>query len=211
MALIKAVSAYFLLGHWAQHMLPATSFAPCVGRTTRRLARRGNTLGIGLSSRIPMKMVGGYTEGIESEGREESSPKPLSPKIDNILKDIHSQALSFRIVVIGEGAILETTSLLGPHMTMSTSPTTGERLVTFASDDKSFEFHLKIDKVGKVTFTEKDRQLESGAKKTMRICRFLTDEAMPICSLILADSSPEAADWFRGLTIRYGYEVQAGE
>lgn len=135
------------------------------------------------------------------------APASSPSKIDNIIKDIHDQALPFRIVVIGEGAILETTSVLGPHMASSVSPKSGERLVTLASDDRSFEFHLKVDRVGKVTFSEKDKKLENGEKKTMRICRFLTQDGGPICSLILADKSQDAADWFRGLTIRYGYEV----
>eukprot|EP00568_Trieres_chinensis_P008791 CAMPEP_0183307290 /NCGR_PEP_ID=MMETSP0160_2-20130417/17243_1 /TAXON_ID=2839 ORGANISM="Odontella Sinensis, Strain Grunow 1884" /NCGR_SAMPLE_ID=MMETSP0160_2 /ASSEMBLY_ACC=CAM_ASM_000250 /LENGTH=223 /DNA_ID=CAMNT_0025470845 /DNA_START=32 /DNA_END=703 /DNA_ORIENTATION=+ len=148
----------------------------------------------------------------DGDGTEEETTAPPPPsKFDNILRDIHSQALPFRIVVIGGGAILETTSVLGPHMATSKSPKTGERLVTMASEDRSFEFHLKIDRVGKVTFTETDRPIEGGGKKTMRICRFLDGEGGPICSLILADASQEAADWFRGLTIRYGYEVQADE
>jgi hypothetical protein len=111
--------------------------------------------------------------------------------------------------VIGNGAILETTSVLGPHFAESTSPKTGERLVTFASDDRSFEFHLKVDQISKVTFSEKDRIVnDKEEKRKLRITRFINEMGNPICSLILADSSKEAADWFTSMTIRYGYEIQ---
>uniref|UniRef100_A0A7S2UJG2 PH domain-containing protein n=1 Tax=Attheya septentrionalis TaxID=420275 RepID=A0A7S2UJG2_9STRA len=143
------------------------------------------------------------TEEGNDEALEEDS------KIDNILKDIHSQGFPFRVVVIGNGAILETTSVLGPHFAESTSPKTGERLVTFASDDRSFEFHLKVDQIAKVTFSEKDRIVnDNEEKRKLRITRFINEMGNPICSLILADSSKEAADWFTSMTIRYGYEVQ---
>ena len=108
--------------------------------------------------------------------------------------------------VIGNGAILETTSILGPHMATSQSPKTGERLVTLASEDKSFEFHLKVDRVAKVTFTETDRPATATTnKKTLRIVRFVGEGDEPICSLILADASTEATEWFKDMTIRYGY------
>ena len=147
-----------------------------------------------------------------ADGDGDSDDNTAAPtKIDTIVKDLHSQGYVFRIVVIGNGAILESTSVLGPHMAESVSPKTGERLITLASDDRSFEFHLKVDQIGKVTFTETERQLDGGEKKKLRIVRMLNEEGGPICSLILADSSNEAAEWFKTLTIRYGYEVQKGD
>jgi len=201
--MIKAACFLFLLP------APVASFAPFC-----RTAKFGRIVDLAVSSGFqaqePRKLrtsTFALVESNDGQSAEADAPAPSPSKIDNILKDLHDAALPFRIIVIGEGAILETTSVLGPHMASSVSKKTGERLVTLASDDRSFEFHLKVDKVGKVTFSEKDKPLENGGKKTMRICRFLSEEGGPICSLILADSSEDAADWFRGLTIRYGYEV----
>ena len=67
-----------------------------------------------------------------------------------ILDEFHRSSLPFRIVVIGNGAILETTSRLGPTSKAAISPKSGERLLTFASEDQSFEFHVKVEQVGKV-------------------------------------------------------------
>lgn len=123
--------------------------------------------------------------------------------IDEIMKQFHDCMLKFRIVVIGNGAILETTSTLGPHMAVSTSPKTGERLITFASADKSFEFHLKIDLVSKITFVEREN-----GDKLLRICRFQTQDGQPMCSLILADDdSSKVETWFQAMTQTYGTEI----
>ena len=143
----------------------------------------------------------------EAEGQEESIPAPS--KIDSIIRDLHDSSLQFRIVVIGNGAILESTATLGPHMAESTSPKTGERLVTLASDDRSFEFHLKPDAIARVIFAEVDKP-DSG--KTLRIVRMLREDDGPICSLILADGGDdEAVSWYKAMTIRYGYEVRSGD
>ena len=144
----------------------------------------------------------------EAEGREESTT-PAPSKIDSIIRDLHDSSLRFRIVVIGNGAILESTSTLGPHMAESTSPKTGERLVTLASDDRSFEFHLKPDAIARVVFAEVNKPDSGG--KTLRIVRMLRGDDGPICSLILADGSDEAVSWYKDMTIRYGYEVRSGE
>ena len=64
---------------------------------------------------------------------------------ESILDLFHTSNYPFRIVVIGNGAILETTSKLGPTSKSSISPKSGERLLTFASEDQSFEFHVKVE------------------------------------------------------------------
>ena len=144
----------------------------------------------------------------EAEEQEESTT-PAPSKIDSIIRDLHDSSLQFRIVVVGNGAILESTATLGPHMAESTSPKTGERLVTLASDDRSFEFHLKPDAIARVIFAEVDKP-DSG--KTLRIVRMLREDDGPICSLILADGGDdEAVSWYKAMTIRYGYEVRSGD
>ena len=109
-------------------------------------------------------------------------------------------------MVVGNGAILESTNLLGPTMKTSQSPASGANLVTFASADQSFEFHLMIAQVAKVAMVEKESPVKKG--KIMRILRFLNGEDKSICSLILAeDSSDVAAVWFRDLMSKYGPEM----
>ena len=122
--------------------------------------------------------------------------------IDNVLQDIHDSGYTFRIVVIGNGAILETTSPLGPIKKSSTSPKTGERLVTLASEDKSFEFHVKVDQVKKIVFAETKKTLDGG-EKILRICRFMNESGVSICSLIMADGSEESSTWFSELKTKY--------
>eukprot|EP00580_Thalassiosira_gravida_P006750 CAMPEP_0201642468 /NCGR_PEP_ID=MMETSP0493-20130528/26307_1 /ASSEMBLY_ACC=CAM_ASM_000838 /TAXON_ID=420259 /ORGANISM="Thalassiosira gravida, Strain GMp14c1" /LENGTH=188 /DNA_ID=CAMNT_0048116653 /DNA_START=1 /DNA_END=567 /DNA_ORIENTATION=- len=121
----------------------------------------------------------------------------ISFTAESILDEFHQSNLTFRIVVIGNGAILETTSKLGPTSKSSISPKSGERLLTFASEDKSFEFHVKVDQVCKIAFVATKR----------RVARFLTENGTPICSLILMDSSDEAEGWFDGLVEKHGNEV----
>ncbi len=79
-----------------------------------------------------------------------SSPADDGSMAESILEEFHRSNLSFRIVVIGNGAILETTSKLGPTSKSSISPKSGERLLTFANEDASFEFHVKVDQVCKI-------------------------------------------------------------
>ncbi|KAL7532677.1 hypothetical protein ACHAWF_004207 [Thalassiosira exigua] len=120
-----------------------------------------------------------------------------SSTAESILDEFHRSNLKFRIVVIGNGAILETTSRLGPTSKSSISPKAGERLLTFASEDASFEFHVKVEQVCKIAFVTAKR----------RVARFLSENGSPICSLILADSSNEAEAWFDGLVENHGTEV----
>lgn len=131
-----------------------------------------------------------------------SSNTDESNVIDNILQDIHSSRYPFRIVVIGNGAILETTSPLGPIKKTSISPKTGEKLVTLASDDQSFEFHVKVDQVKKIVFAETKKATDTG-EKILRICRLLNEAGGSICSLILGETSEESIAWFSELKSKY--------
>lgn len=131
------------------------------------------------------------------------SSNTYEPKvIDDILQDIHCSGYPFRIVVIGNGAILETTSPLGPIKKSSTSPRTGERITTLASEDQSFEFHVKVDQVKKIAFAETKKATDTG-DKILRICRLLNEAGGSICSLILADASEESIIWFSELKNKY--------
>jgi len=123
--------------------------------------------------------------------------------IDNVITDLHKSGYPFRIVVVGNGAILETTSKLGPVMKSSISPKTGGKLVTLASDDQSFEFHVKVDEVSKIVFVETAKPSDDG-EKVLRICRFMNKEGGSICSLILNEAGEEAVQWFGGMQKRYG-------
>mmetsp|Transcript_32846 Transcript_32846/g.67070 ORF Transcript_32846/g.67070 Transcript_32846/m.67070 type:complete len:217 (+) Transcript_32846:55-705(+) len=138
-------------------------------------------------------------------------PTPPS-KAQQILTSIHQSKLPFRIIVLGTDSVLETTSPLGPRTSLALSPKTNEPLMTFASEDKSFEFHVKVDKVCKVTFValEKKIRVEDGEeeeRKMMRVCRFLNEKGNLICSLILAEEGEEGVKWFEGMIDTYGDEV----
>ena len=126
-------------------------------------------------------------------------------RVYELLEELHQSNFLFRIVVVGNGAILETTSKLGPKMKLSQSPTTSANLVTFASEDASFEFHLQTARVAKIALVEKESPVTG---KTMRILRFLTSDGASICSLILSDDSKEAVEWYSKLIASHGSEMQ---
>ena len=184
----------------------AYAFAPLLqGQSSAPLSRSSRIL----PSLLAAEASEQETQEEERQQEQEQEGEGDTPsKIDSIIRDLHESEFSFRIVVIGNGAILESTSTLGPHMAESTSPKTGERLVTLASDERSFEFHLKPDTIAKVVFAE-SKKPDSG--KTLRIVRMLREDGGPICSLILADGTEEAVSWYKTMTIRYGYEVRSGE
>ena len=103
---------------------------------------------------------------------------------------------------MGNGVILETTSVLGPALNVAQSPKTGRNLMTLASEDKSFEFHLQLADVSQIVILEKETPM-----KTMRIIRVLGTEGQSMCSLILADQSDSAIQWFHGLVEEYGATI----
>ncbi len=119
-----------------------------------------------------------------------------------VLEQIHSSKFPFRFVVVGNGAILESTATI-PVMKLNKSPQTGEILVTLCSEDQSFEFHIKTIQVSKIVFSQREAN-----GKTLRIIRFLTGTATPMSSLILADDSTAAADWYHELRAQHGNELQ---
>jgi hypothetical protein len=137
-----------------------------------------------------------------SSYEENTAAAPTLSKSETILNEFHQSNLTFRIVVIGNGAILETTSKLGPKTSSSISPKTGDKLMTFASEDASFEFHVKVEQVCMITFVATERP-----DKVMRVSRFLSEKGTPICSLILADNTPEAVSWFESMVEKYGNEA----
>lgn len=114
--------------------------------------------------------------------------------IEGFLDNAHDSGLKFRVVVVGNGAILETTEVLGPVMKRSESPKSGDPLITFASSDSSFEFHLNLSRIDCISFVERN---------TMKICRLLNNEGISACSLILVDSSDEANKWFTTAKEKY--------
>ena len=123
-------------------------------------------------------------------------------KVFDFLQSLHDSKYNFRIVVVGNGAILETTSVLGPAVAVAQSPKTGKNLMTLASEDKSFEFHLHLADVEQISVLEKETPM-----KTMRLVRILGAEGQSMCSLILADTSDEACEWFHKMKEEYGETI----
>ncbi|KAG7360756.1 hypothetical protein IV203_035855 [Nitzschia inconspicua] len=145
---------------------------------------------------------------VESRADDTTKSPVISPqeeKVYALLTELSNSRFAFRIVVVGNGAILESTNMLGPTLKLSQSPATGANLATFASDDQSFEFHLVIAQVSKVAMVEKASPVKEG--KMMRILRFLNNEEKPICSLILAEESTDAAEWYKKLLTEHGPEM----
>jgi hypothetical protein len=126
-------------------------------------------------------------------------------KTFDIMQALHDSKFNFRIVVVGHGAILETTSPLGPTMKVAQSPKTGKNLMTLASQDQSFEFHLQLADVSKIVLVQRETP-----KRTLRLLRFLEAEhGNSMCSLILADDSEAAQKWFDDELIgKFGTEIQ---
>lgn len=131
----------------------------------------------------------------------EPSLTPKEEKVYGFLEDLRNK--DFRIIVIGNGAILESTHSLGPNMSLSQSPKSGANLVTFASPDKSFELHLQTSQVAKVALVEKEMP-----GRTMRILRLSNEQGQSICSLIVSEDSEAMADWFQSMRDKYGEEWQ---
>lgn len=76
-------------------------------------------------------------------------------------------------------------------------------MLTLASTDQSFEFHLQLSQVSKMVLISKDTP-----SKVMRIIRILNDQGESMTSLILASDSKEATKWFETLGDNYGTEIQ---
>ena len=124
-------------------------------------------------------------------------------KVYDLLREIHDSGYPFRVVVVGKGAILETTSVLGPKVSIAQSPTTGANLMTLASEDQSFEYHVQLSAVSKMVMVSKETP-----KKVLRIVRLLNADGDSMSSLILADESEKAIEWYEGILAKYGNDIQ---
>lgn len=143
-------------------------------------------------------LLSSYPADVENGETNDISEHTTTITAESILNEFHKSKYIYRIIVIGNGAILETTNKLGPTYKSSISPKSGERLLTFASEDQTFEFHVKVEQICKICFV---------ATNERRVARFLSESGTPICSLILGDSSAEAGEWFDGLIEKFGDEL----
>mmetsp|Transcript_34296 Transcript_34296/g.39046 ORF Transcript_34296/g.39046 Transcript_34296/m.39046 type:complete len:188 (-) Transcript_34296:190-753(-) len=147
--------------------------------------------------------------GVSNIKRLSANGDELTPQesgVYQLLKDLSDSELSFRIVVVGNGAILESTNQLGPTFKVGKSPKSGASIVTFASENQSFEFHLMPDQITAAALVEKASPAKEG--KTLRLLRFLNSEGGSICSLILADDSDLAQNWYQSMITKYGSKVE---
>lgn len=130
-----------------------------------------------------------------------SLSRPGEQEIYDFFHKLHTCGYPFRTIVIGNGAILESTQMLGSTIKVTESPKTGNLILTMASEDQSFEFHVKLEQVYKISFVE--RQVPD---KVLRIIRLTNEKEESMCSLILADNSEDAAAFFQSLVTQYGTE-----
>jgi hypothetical protein len=124
-------------------------------------------------------------------------------KVYDLLTEIHASKYPFRVVVMGSGAILETTHELGPVLKISQQPSTGANLMTLASEDKSFEFHVRLSHVSKMVLAVK-----TSPSKVLRVVRLLSSSGESLASLILATETEDATKWFSDLVDKHGDEIQ---
>jgi hypothetical protein len=124
-------------------------------------------------------------------------------KVYDLLTELHVSKYPFRVVVVGSGAILEATHELGPVLKISQQPSTGANLMTLASEDKSFEFHVRLSHVSKMVLTVK-----TSPNKVLRIVRLLNSSGESLASLILATDAEDATKWFSDLIDKHGDEIQ---
>jgi len=76
-------------------------------------------------------------------------------------------------------------------------------MLTFASEDQSFEYHLPLSDVMKIVLVEKETPA-----KTLRIIRLLNAEGESMSSLILDDTTDAATKWYHSLVEKHGNEIQ---
>jgi hypothetical protein len=159
-------------------VLPSSSGSFAVRRSTTSLADSAPTLELNLSS--------------------------SEQQVYDFMNDLHTSGFNFRTIVAGSGgAILESTQPLGSVIKVSESAKSGDLFLTMATEDQSFEFHIKIRLVSKISLVE--RELPG---KTLRIIRINNQDDESMCSLILADYSDEAGAWFQDtLVAKYGNEL----
>mmetsp|Transcript_17600 Transcript_17600/g.26717 ORF Transcript_17600/g.26717 Transcript_17600/m.26717 type:complete len:175 (-) Transcript_17600:20-544(-) len=118
-------------------------------------------------------------------------------------EEINETGYDFRTIVIGAGgAILESTQPLGPTLKTNRSAKSGQIFLTMASVDQSFEFHLKLQMIGKVALIERELP-----EKTTRLIRIMNRDEESMSTLILSNSSEEASSWFKGMIDKYGSEI----
>jgi len=185
--------------------------SPIASHTPSRSNSNSNNGMIQIQSVRESSPTATYSRSILREGGGANSDtatdeiilSPPEQKVYNVLQDLHNAQFPFRLVVVGNGAISETTANLGPTFKLGTSPRTGEPIATFASVDQSFEFHLMISQVSKIVMTSKATSGGEKDDQLMQIFRFLTDDGKSMCSLILADKGDEAQAWFQTMLDKY--------
>jgi hypothetical protein len=136
---------------------------------------------------------------------------PPEATVYQLLHELHDGGFAFRVVVVGKGSIAEfTVPCLGPKLSIAQSPSSGANLLTLASGDASWEYHVQLSEVFKVALVEKQTPA-----KTLRIVRLVNATGDSISSLILVPDHPghskkeeEAIQWFHGLVEKYGSEIQ---
>ena len=74
-------------------------------------------------------------------------------------------------------------------------------VLTLASEDQSFEYHVELSEVSKIVFIERETPA-----KTLRVIRLLNEVGNPISSLILA--SDDDSDHYHELIEKFGSEIQ---
>lgn len=200
--------------------LPASAFAPlspfgAMGTSTNRSS--SHTAAAAAAVRDVPTATGSALEAAANDdaaaAAASTSTSTLSSRdeaVCSFLRELAASNLPFRIVVVGTGAILESTHVLGPVVKLGQSPKSGQHILTFATEDQSFEFHVLPALVDSVALVSRPSPTSSSTPgSTMRLLRLMNADGGSICSLILADDDSEASgEWYDGMAAKYGSEVR---
>ena len=193
------------------HTTGATSRTWVVmGPDGQRSTGSGMINNVGLRS-LSLSLSAGDNEDDKNNKNNNNSGLTLTASEQGVydcLQKLHESGYTFRIIVVGnqQGAILETTATLGPAFKLNTSPKTGNMLLTMATVDQSFEFHVTLAQVKQLQLVERPvpAKPDGTPASAIRVLRFLNPSDEAVCTLLLSDKSDDAVSFFGTLMETYG-------
>jgi hypothetical protein len=182
---------------YQNEVFPLISFSTTLSVSSRDINE--NTVKSSSSSTEPPRRMGELT-------KEEQH-------VFDLLLDVMNSKFVHRVIVVGNEAraILETTCALGPVCKITQSPSTGRNLLTLANHDQSFEFHVQLSAVTKIEIIIKELLPPSVSspdvtelQRRRRLIRLLGVDGKAVTTLILADGSTSAVEYFDRVMSKYG-------
>lgn len=151
-------------------------------------------------------------------GSSGTTTETASSQLQSFLTDCGDLGTVRFVCVSAAGGVLESIGRFDYGLRVTPIPGRGD-LLTIANDDKTFECHLRVNAVSKITMTDEPPKTPGLPEGTMmHIIRFLNAESVPLLSVLLMwDPSKGpgnylfgAVDSFNALREKYGPEVVFG-